>query len=62
SLETYTVANLLKALLIVAIGWLIYAVVIRPIRLELPLAAERFEHLVGAMSLMLVLLFTMVLV
>ncbi|MEM9809187.1 MAG: cation:proton antiporter, partial [Cyanobacteria bacterium P01_D01_bin.56] len=39
SLETYTVANLLKALLIVAIGWLIYAVVIRPIRLELPRAA-----------------------
>lgn len=61
-LETYTLANLLKALLVIAVGWLLYAVVLNPIKLELPRAAERFEHLVGAMSLMLVLLFTMVLV
>ena len=61
-LETYTVSNLLKALLVVAAGWLIYAVAVRPLKLELSRAAEQFVHLIGAMSLVLVLLFTMVLV
>ena len=61
-LETYTVSNLLKAVMIIAVGWLIYGVLIRPLKLELPRAAEQFEHLIGAMSLVLVLLFSMVLV
>ncbi|MEM6254513.1 MAG: cation:proton antiporter [Cyanobacteria bacterium P01_D01_bin.156] len=62
SLETYTLPNVLKALLVLAAGWLIYAVAMRFTKLELPRTAEKFEHLVGTMSLVLVLLFTMVIV
>lgn len=61
-LDTYTAANIFKALMVVAVGWLIYAIVVRPLKLELPRRAEHFEHLIGGMSLVLVLLFSMVLV
>ena len=61
SLESYTLFNGLKALLVIAVGWLVYTFAISQFKLELPRAAEQFEHLIGAMSLMLVLLFTMVL-
>ncbi|MEM8610493.1 MAG: cation:proton antiporter [Cyanobacteria bacterium P01_H01_bin.105] len=62
SLETYTSGNILKALLVLTIGCLIYGVFVRHLKLELPRVAEQFEHLIGAMSLMLVLLFGMGLV
>lgn len=60
-LETYTTFNLLKSLLVIAAGWALYAVVVRLLKLELPRVAEQFDHLIGAMSLVLVLLFSMVL-
>ena len=62
SLTTYTPNNIFKALLVAGIGWLIYGVCIRHLKVELHRAAEKFEHLIGAMSLMLVLLFGMGLV
>lgn len=61
-LDTYTFANILKALVVVAAGWLVYAIVVRPLKIKLSRGAEQFEHLIGAMSLVLVLLFSMVLV
>ncbi|WP_416670385.1 cation:proton antiporter [Egbenema bharatensis] len=56
----YTVANITKAIALVGIGWLIYHLMIRRISLQLPRMFEQLEHLIGMMSVMLVLLFWMV--
>lgn len=58
--QAYTVANIGKALGKVVIGWLVYWLVIRRVVLKLPRVQEQLEHLIGGMSLMLVLLFWMV--
>ena len=64
-IEDYQLANLLKALGKVGLGWLIYAIALRgPLnlaRIRLPRAPERLDHLMGGMSLILVLLFWRVL-
>ncbi|MEO1095828.1 MAG: cation:proton antiporter [Cyanobacteria bacterium J06638_28] len=60
NLTVYTLPNLLKAFLTIGIGWLAYGVVVRHIDLNLPKRVERFEHLIGGMSLMLMLLFVLV--
>ena len=59
-LDLYTRPNILKALLIIGIGWLAYVGLSR-LSLKLPRVAEQFDHLIGVMSLMLTLLFWMVL-
>ncbi|NER82206.1 MAG: cation:proton antiporter [Leptolyngbya sp. SIO1D8] len=61
SYETYMIANLIKSLVIVGVGWLAYFVIFQKLTFKLPQVVERFEHLIGAMSLMLILLFGMVL-
>ena len=58
--EAYTVANIIKALAIVGVGWLAYFAIFRRAVLKLPRVLEQFEHLIGVMSLMLILLFWMV--
>jgi len=58
--EAYTVANIIKALAIVGVGWLAYFTIFRRTVLKLPRLLEEFEHLIGVMSLMLILLFWMV--
>jgi multicomponent Na+:H+ antiporter subunit D len=57
--EAYTPFNIIKAVAIVAGGTLAYAVIFRRWELKLPRVLEEFDHLVGFMSLMLVLLFWM---
>lgn len=59
--EAYTLDNLLKAIATIAVGWLIYSLVFQRVSLKLPRVLEGFEHLVGVMSLMLVVLFWMAL-
>lgn len=59
--DAYSLENLPKPLAIIAVGWLAYFVFFRHISLKLPRLLEEFDHLVGVMSLMLVLLFGMVL-
>ncbi|KAI9134921.1 cation:proton antiporter [Acaryochloris sp. CCMEE 5410] len=59
--QAYTLANIGKAIAKVGIGWLVYWLVIRRVVLKLPRVQEQIEHLIGGMSLMLVLLFWMVL-
>ncbi len=59
--EAYTVANITKPLVIIGIGWVAYFLIFRRSELKLPRLLEQFEHLVGVMSLMLILLFWMVL-
>ncbi len=55
-LGAYTGPNVLKVLAIIGIGWLLYAWVIRPLTLRLPRVLENFDHLIGFMSLVLVML------
>jgi multicomponent Na+:H+ antiporter subunit D len=59
--DAYTVANIIKPLATIGIGWLVYLFIVQRLTIKLPRVLEQFEHLVGFMSLMLVLLFWMVL-
>ena len=58
--EAYTLKNLVKPLVTIAIGWLAYLVILRRSLIKLPRAIEQFEHLIGGMSLILILVFWMV--
>ncbi|MBW4556783.1 MAG: cation:proton antiporter [Trichormus sp. ATA11-4-KO1] len=59
--EAYTVANIMKPLATIGLGWLAYFLIFRRSALKLPRVLEQFEHLIGVMSLMLLLLLGMVL-
>ncbi|MEM9137697.1 MAG: proton-conducting transporter membrane subunit, partial [Cyanobacteria bacterium P01_F01_bin.42] len=59
SYQVYSVDNIVKALITIGIGWLIYFGVSR-IKIELPRVLEEFEHLIGAMSIILTAIFWMV--
>ena len=56
-LQVYNLENIFKALAIIALGWLIYWGLIRHWPQYFSREPEKFEHLMGAMSLMLILLF-----
>lgn len=57
--QTLTWFNALKALGVIGAGWLIWGQWIRTMPLRIPRVMENFEHLIGAMSVMLVLVFWM---
>lgn len=59
--QTYTVVNIGKALIIFAIGALIYLFILKKITLKLPRTLEKFDNLIGIMSLTVIGLFWMVL-
>jgi multicomponent Na+:H+ antiporter subunit D len=59
--EAYTVANIIKPLVTIFLGWLAYFLIFRHTTLKLPRLLEEFDHLIGVMSLMLVLLLGIVL-
>ena len=54
--EAYSWSNIVKPLATIAAGWLAYLLIFQKLSIKLPRAAERFEHLIGAMSLMLIFL------
>jgi multicomponent Na+:H+ antiporter subunit D len=58
--EAYTVENVVKPLLIIGIAWIAHKLIFRQANVKLPRTAEKFEHLIGGMSLMLILVFWMV--
>jgi multicomponent Na+:H+ antiporter subunit D len=58
-LEAYDLNNVLKALAIIAIGWLAYGLIFKRLTVKLPRVLEQFEHLTGFMALMLIPLFWM---
>jgi multicomponent Na+:H+ antiporter subunit D len=60
-LDAYTIESIIKALATIAIGWLIYVLVIQRLAIALPRVAEQFEHLIGVMTLSLIVLFWMAL-
>ncbi|WP_414527678.1 cation:proton antiporter [Nodularia chucula] len=60
-LEAYTIANITKSLAIIAGGWLGYFLIVRRVAIKLPRVLEQLEHLIGVMSLMLLLLLGLIL-
>nr|WP_088894011.1 cation:proton antiporter [Leptolyngbya ohadii] len=59
-LGAYTLSDIMKAIVTIAVGWAAYWLVIRKASIKLPRGMEVFENLIGGMSLMLILLFWMV--
>lgn len=59
--EAYTLSNVIKPLATIALGWLLYLLLVQRSMFKLPQVLEQFEHLIGMMSLMLIALFWMVL-
>ena len=58
--EAYTVKNTIKPLATIFLGWIAYLLIFKKAAIKLPRAVEQFDHLIGAMSLMLILLFWIV--
>ena len=58
--QAYTLQNTIKPLTTIALGWLAYLVIFKKLVIKLPRAIEQFHHLIGVMSLMLILLFWIV--
>lgn len=59
--DAYTIESAIKAIATIAIGWLIYVLIIKRFAISLPRVAEQFDHLVGVMTLTLIVLFWMAL-
>ncbi len=59
-LGAYDLANIVKSLAIIAVGWLTYFVFLRGVSLKLPRLLEQIDQIIGFMSLTLLLLFWMV--
>lgn len=58
--EAYNLENIVKPLATIGLGWLAYLLIFKRSVIKLPRVMEEFEHLIGGMSLMLILLFWMV--
>ncbi|MEM9506668.1 MAG: cation:proton antiporter [Cyanobacteria bacterium P01_E01_bin.35] len=58
--EVYTLNNLVKPLLTVVLGWLAYLLLFEQLNLRLSRASEQFVHLIGGMSLVLILVFWLI--
>ena len=56
-LDAYKLAKLPKALITIAAGWGFYWLIFQRIAIKLPRVVEQFDHLIGAMSLVLTGLF-----
>ncbi len=57
--QAYTLENIIKPLATIGLGWLAYGLIFHRTAVKLPRVLEQFDHLVGFMSLVLVLLFWM---
>lgn len=55
--QAYTLKNIIKPLVTIALGWLAYLLIFNKSVIKLPRAMEEFEHLIGVMAVMLILLF-----
>ncbi|MDB9527308.1 cation:proton antiporter [Oscillatoria sp. CS-180] len=59
--EAYSLSNIIKPLATIAAGWLAYLLIFQKVSVKIPRVVEQFDHLIGTMSLTLLLLFWMVL-
>ena len=57
--NAYNVENIVKPLVTIALGWLAHFLLFRRLNWQLPRAIEQFNHLIGVMSLTLIVLFWM---
>lgn len=57
--EAYNIGNIAKPLATIALGWLAYGLFFQKSAVKLPRMLEQFDHLIGFMSLSLILLFWM---
>ncbi|MEG4067280.1 cation:proton antiporter [Microcoleus sp. Pol11C2] len=57
--QAYTLGNMLKAIAIIGVGWSAYFLIFQRTAIKLPRMLEQFDHLVGFMSLISLLLFWM---
>ncbi len=55
--QAYTIINIVKSLIIIAIGWLAHLLIFQRYVLTLPRVLEQFEHLIGMVSVILLSLF-----
>ncbi|MFP4133965.1 MAG: cation:proton antiporter [Halothece sp.] len=55
--EAYTIENILKPLATIAIGWLAYLLIFKKSVIKIPHTIEKFDHLIGMMTMILILLF-----
>jgi multicomponent Na+:H+ antiporter subunit D len=58
--QAYTFQNIIKPLTIIALGWLVYLGIVKRWVLQLPRGVEEFDHLIGMMAVMLIIIFWMV--
>ena len=58
--DAYTLKNIVKPLATIAIGWMAYLFIFKKLAIKLPRTIEKFDHQIGLMSLMLILLFWIV--
>ncbi len=55
--EAYNIKNIVKAIAVIAIGWLAHGLFFKGATVKLPRTFEQFDHLVGVMSVVSILLF-----
>ena len=55
--EAYTLTNIIKPLITIAVGWLAYLLIFKKSVVKFPRTIERFDHLIGMMAMILILLF-----
>ncbi|PSB12492.1 cation:proton antiporter [Pleurocapsa sp. CCALA 161] len=58
--QAYSLQNTIKPLATIALGWAAYLAVFKKLVIKIPRDLELFDHLMGVMSLMLILLFWIV--
>ncbi|MGK7891505.1 MAG: cation:proton antiporter [Leptolyngbyaceae cyanobacterium] len=54
--DAYSFKNVVKPLVTIAVGWLAYNLLFQKLSIKLPRSPERFNHLIGTMSLILTFL------
>ena len=59
--QAYTLTNIIKPLATIFLAWLTYGLIVQRVVIKLPRVAEQFEHLIGVMSLILILVFWLLL-
>ena len=58
--QAYTLTNIIKPLVTIGIGWLVYFLIFNKLLFKLPRVIEELDHLIGVMSLVLILVFWIV--
>jgi multicomponent Na+:H+ antiporter subunit D len=55
--EAYTLKNIIKPLITIFLGWFAYLLIFKKSTIKFSRTIEEFDHLIGVMTLMLILLF-----